>query len=64
MKPQEPHPELLTTEQVEQLLQLSARSVYDLRLKGKLPFIKISKRCFRYPRAALLRSFGLTEFKS
>ena len=48
------HALVLTQEQVAQLLQVSPRTLEDWRLRGGgPPFVKASRRCVRYPRAAL-----------
>lgn len=47
--------QLLTVREAAELLHLTPGTIYHLVSQRRLPVIKISSRCVRFSRAALLR---------
>ena len=45
--------QLLTVDEVADLLRLSRGSVYHMVSQGRLPCIRLSKRCLRFSRQAV-----------
>ena len=46
--------ELLDKRGVAALLSLSPRTISSMLARGELPHIRLSKRCIRYPKQAVL----------
>jgi excisionase family DNA binding protein len=46
--------ELLNTKQVCELLKINRRTLFNWRIKGKLPFVKLSKRTIRFRKSDIL----------
>ncbi len=51
--PERPLERLLTVDEVAELLRLSRGSVYHMVSQGRLPCIRLSKRCLRFSREAI-----------
>ncbi len=51
--PERPLERLLTVTEVADLLRLSRGSVYHMVSQGRLPCIRLSKRCLRFSREAI-----------
>ena len=47
-------PEFLNKDGVAAMLNISRRSVDSMLARGELPHIRLSKRCIRFPRQAVL----------
>ena len=41
-------PELLTKKEIARHLRVSVRSINSWMLKGKIPFLRITRRCVRF----------------
>lgn len=46
--------ELLNTKQVCEILKINRRTLFNWRIKGKLPFVKLSKRTIRFRKSDIL----------
>ncbi|MDF3130742.1 hypothetical protein P0Y35_16145 [Kiritimatiellaeota bacterium B1221] len=55
--------DILTKEQVADLLKVKERSIDELRAKG-MPFYQVSERVFRYSKTAILEWLETTEINS
>ena len=51
--PERPLERLLTVDEVADLLRLSRGSVYHMVSQGRLPCIRLSKRCLRFSQEAI-----------
>lgn len=51
-------PELLNLSSAAELLSMSPRGLLNLRDRGLIPYVVLSKRCVRYPRKALLEAMA------
>ncbi len=47
-------PEFLNKDGVAAMLNISKRSVDNMLARGELPHVRLSKRCIRFPRQAVL----------
>jgi excisionase family DNA binding protein len=47
-------PEFLNKDGVAAMLNISRRSVDNMLARGELPHIRLSKRCIRFPKGAVL----------
>jgi excisionase family DNA binding protein len=47
-------PEFLNKDGVAAMLNISRRSVDNMLARGELPHVRLSKRCIRFPRQAVL----------
>ena len=52
------HAELLDKRGVAALLSLSIRTISAMLARGELPHIRLSKRCIRFPRQAVLEAMA------
>ena len=51
-------PEFLNKNGVAAMLSISRRSVDSMLARGELPHIRLSKRCIRFPRKAVLEALA------
>jgi excisionase family DNA binding protein len=52
------HAELLDKRGVAALLSLSPRTISAMLARGELPHVRLSKRCIRFPRQAVLEAMA------
>jgi excisionase family DNA binding protein len=51
-------PALMTTSEVSYLLNVSDRTVENMRRRGQLPAVKLSNRCLRFRRDDVMKLLG------
>jgi excisionase family DNA binding protein len=51
-------PSMLTTAEIAAALRVSENTIYRYRREGRLPFIRLPGRGYRYRRTDVLRIFG------
>ncbi len=56
------YPPALTAEQVSEILQIPAKTVYDLGVRGKLPRVKLG-RTVRFPKVGILEILNPSSSK-